>query len=397
MPTLRDYTHASKIFRSNNYQKTPKAKFLFHVTFTINEEALPPGLTPNSNFGVYVKNIKLPAYTFNTIQLNQYNRKRIIQTKIKYDPISIVFHDDNASTITQLWNSYYIYYYRDGSKPQVVFQGARGGRPTSPSPGFTRLYNTRTQYIDSVEGDYDWGFVGEPSNFTNPNAGGFEPVKTPFFKEITVFSFYQHNWTAYTLINPLITNFQHDTHDYDQGNGVMTNQMTIDYETVVYNYGALDGTTPSNVIKGFGTQDVYDRNPSPNLYNLAALRNILTPQGLLNAAGGALMGAIYQGADAAISAAQQYVYDGQKTQSVSSGVSQSLSQQGAEVFGQTPSYSPPSSPTRNAMFAFPVAGVTPSVLGTAGTPSVATTGQPTVITNETVAGQQVNNLNQITK
>lgn len=391
MTTLRDYTHASKIFRSNNYQKTPKAKFLFHVAFTINQQALPPGLSPNDNFGVYVRNVKLPSYSFNTLQLNQYNRKRVIQTKIKYDPVSITFHDDNASIITQLWNSYYIYYYRDGSKPQVVFNGARGSRPTGASPGFTPLYNTRTQYINSVEGDYDWGYIGEPVNISS---GENEPIKVPFFKDITIFSFYQHTWTAYTLINPLITGFQHDTHSYDESNGVMTNTMTLDYETVVYNYGALDGTNPSNIIKGFGSPDVYDRKPSPNLYNLAALRNILTPQGLLNAAGGALLGAIYEGVDSAVSAAQRNVYDGIKTGLAGSSVSNSTNQQGQDVGQQFPTASPMTSPTRNSLFAFPVAGVTPSTLGTASSPPVGTVDQPVTIGGERVAGEQVNSINQ---
>ena len=29
---LRDYTHASKIFRTNGYQNTPKYKYLFHTS-----------------------------------------------------------------------------------------------------------------------------------------------------------------------------------------------------------------------------------------------------------------------------------------------------------------------------------------------------------------------------
>lgn len=392
MTTLRDFTHASKIFRSGNYQKTPKAKFLFHVVFNINQPALPAGLTPNQNFGVYVRNIKLPSYSFNTLQLNQYNRKRIVQTKIKYDPVNITFHDDNASIITQLWNSYYIYYYRDGSKPQVVFNGAKGGRPTSPSPGFNPLYNNRTQYINTVEGDYDWGFIGEPSNLNQ--LGNNEPVKVPFFKDITVFSFYQHNWTAYTLINPLITNFQHDTHDYDQGNGVMTNQMTLDYETVVYNYGILDGNDPSNIIRGFGTQDVYDRRPSPNTQNIGSLSNVLTATGILNARQGALVGAIYDAASSIVNAAQNIPGNGLPigTNGISA---QGLQQQGSELFTQFPSGSPLTSPIRNTMFLFPVAGITPGTLGTASAPVVGGIEQPQNIGGDTITGKQVTSLKNL--
>ena len=38
---LRDYTHASKTFRSNNYELTPRTKFLFHCYFNINTGQIP--------------------------------------------------------------------------------------------------------------------------------------------------------------------------------------------------------------------------------------------------------------------------------------------------------------------------------------------------------------------
>ena len=53
--------------------------------------------------------------------MNQYNRKRIVQTKIKYDPVEINFHDDNRNLITSLWYDYYTYYYNDANKPDVRF------------------------------------------------------------------------------------------------------------------------------------------------------------------------------------------------------------------------------------------------------------------------------------
>ena len=35
---LRDYTHASNVFRTNTYENAPKLKFNFHVYFEINSE-----------------------------------------------------------------------------------------------------------------------------------------------------------------------------------------------------------------------------------------------------------------------------------------------------------------------------------------------------------------------
>lgn len=264
-PYLRDYVHAAKTFRSGGtYSNAPKLKFLFHTYFDINREAYSEGLGTGVNFGVLVREVKLPTFTMSTEQLNQYNRKRIIQTKIKYDPVNITFHDDNDNKITKLWNAYYTYYYRDGSKPKVVFAGNRGGQPISqPGPGGVVVqptladYNSRNQYSPSITGNDDWGYVGE----SKANQYG---VKIPFFKNITVFGFNQKQFIAYTLINPMITQFAHDSYNYDESNGTMKNTMTLDYETVVYNTGDINGQKPGDIVAGFGDIATYDRGSSPS-------------------------------------------------------------------------------------------------------------------------------------
>ena len=110
---LRDFQHASKTFRSDNYAFAPKFKFLFHVYFDINKDYIPSAATwpTDANFGLAVKSVQLPKYTVDLTTLNQYNRKRVVQTKLKYDPINIVFHDDNKGLMNQLWYTYYTYYF----------------------------------------------------------------------------------------------------------------------------------------------------------------------------------------------------------------------------------------------------------------------------------------------
>ena len=107
---VRDYTHAAKTFRTNSYQNAPKLKFLFHVYFEINSAAYSKGIATGSNFGLEVKSVSLPKYSFDTHVLNQYNRKRIVQTKIKYNPVSISFHDDNGNMINDMWYNYCLLY-----------------------------------------------------------------------------------------------------------------------------------------------------------------------------------------------------------------------------------------------------------------------------------------------
>ena len=263
---LRDYTHASKTFIPNAYQYAPKFKFLFHVYFEINQSAYAVGLPQGANFGLAVKSIKLPSYSFDTHTMNQYNRKRIVQTKIKYDPIDINFHDDNGNLIRNMWYNYYTYYYKDASIPVASVSGRQArenGNGSTTSPNNTN-YNTRNIYSQSITGDTNWGYIGETpdSPSTNIQAGNGQ-TKIPFFKNVTIYGFNSHQYVAYTLINPIINRFAHDTYNYAEGNGTMENTMTLDYETVKYFQGAIDGKKPSDIVAGFGLEANYDRRPSP--------------------------------------------------------------------------------------------------------------------------------------
>jgi hypothetical protein len=387
--TLRDYTHASKIFRDNgNYQNTPKFKYLFHVYFKINSEAFPDAIA--NDYGVLVKSIKLPSFNIDTAIMNQYNRKRIVQTKIKYDPIDVTFHDDNGSglgtpnlggTIRALWKAYYNYYYFDGTTPEVVFSGNRGvgGTPVQGGGGTIIIptearYNERTQYKPSNTGNTDWGYIGE-----NQNADG---VKIPFFKNITIFGFNRHLFSAYTLINPIITRFTHDTYDYAQNTGIMENQMSIDYETVIYNEGAMDGEDPSNIVTGFGNETNYDRRKStitPNGANSVApgpYGLVQTNGGAVTSTTGAVVGYGYGNGSNNPSLA---AYDSFKnTKPLNVAPSETVA--GLSAGAEQPT-------TRNTQFSFPGSSQITAILGKAGMPPFSQLGAQQLGANP--AGYQV--------
>lgn len=376
---LRDYQHASKTFRTNSYQNAPKFKFLFHVYFDINPVAfqafnggrLGSNVDYTTNFGLLVKEVNLPSYRFETASLNQYNRKRIVQTKIKYEPVDVTFHDDNGDTINSMWQAYYQYYYNDGSKPGILMAGRQAG-PAAAS------YNDRNIYDANNSADQDWGY-----NSVSPDGSEF---KQPFFKSITVFGFNQHNYTAYTLVNPIITSFQHDQYNYSSGDGIMQNRMTLDYETVVYNYGALDGRSPGDIVTGFGDEATYDRTPSP-IANPGANGTILGQGGLIDAAGGTLdalqRGDVASAARIASSAYNSLKYTDLKTtlqQEVLAGLMSSVTQNS----------------TRNTLFSFPSLGSTPSLVNVAGAAVTGGLTAPPMIAEEPVAGSQYNGANYTT-
>lgn len=362
---LRDYTHASKTFKSGFYQNAPKFKFLFHVYFDINTNAFEQADTLKSNFGILVKSAKLPAFTFDTHQMNQYNRKRIVQTKIKYDPVDITFHDDNNNLINSLWYRYYTYYYSDARNPKVVFSGARGGKPATQSnaggtegPGTLADYNNRNQYDDIIGSNNNWGYIGETNIPSGPDTR-----KLPFFKNITIFGLSQHNFIAYTLINPIITRFGHDTYNYEEGSGIMSNQMSLDYETVVYNQGSLDGETPDNIVTGFGDRANYDRKLSP-IAQPGSNSNILGSTGLVAGAGGAMKQLAGGNFIGAVQTAGR-IYNSAKNLNLKQTLSSELKQGIQNALNNS------DNTTRQKLFDIPVYGSTPSNQGTASAPPVA--------------------------
>jgi hypothetical protein len=315
-----------------------------------------------------VKEVKLPSFSFTTHQMNQYNRKRIIQSKIKYDPIEISFHDDTGNQINKMWEAYYTYYYNDGAKPGAL-TGNRGSIVALNQGGAS--YNERNVYQASITGNDDWGFIG--------GATARSGSKSPFFKNITVFGFDQHKYTAYTLINPVITAFSHDTYNYAEGNGVMQNRMTIDYETVVYNYGPMDGNDPSNIVTGFGEQAHYDRRLSP-IALPGSNSNFVGPGGLIAAAGGAVQQLSEGNILGAIRTAGA-AYNTVKNTNLVESAKLELSAMLINAVQNTPNL-------RNTLFNVPTAQSSPGPAGLAAAPPVGALPGPSNVDSPPTAGTQ---------
>jgi hypothetical protein len=280
---LKDYTHASKTFRTNGYENAPKLKFLFHVYLTVNLQV--PALrqvyqnNESAVLGLLCKTIDLPRYQIDVEVLNQYNRKRLVQKRINYQPVTLTFHDDNGNAIRNMWYNYYAYYYKDANQPykgQASQSGSMGTNATL-TQGFG--YNVSDIYSNKrLGGVNDWGYIGESYSDA---ASGSPSGKAKFFTDITIFGFNQHKYVTYTLINPMISEWQHDTYDYSQGGSTMENRMTIQYETVKYGEGAI-GRSTAGTVPGFGAPEYYDLVKSP-LSRPGGTQSILGQGGLLDA------------------------------------------------------------------------------------------------------------------
>jgi hypothetical protein len=120
---LKDYQHAARLFVDGDFALAPRLKFQYHVQFS------GQGCGPDLN--MLVKSVDLPKFQVTNETVHQYNRKRVIQTGMTYQPITIKFHDDNSSTVRSLWQSYYAYYFSDSKAAGSGLYGKSLGPPMS--------------------------------------------------------------------------------------------------------------------------------------------------------------------------------------------------------------------------------------------------------------------------
>jgi len=238
---LRDARHANQIYAQNNFAFTPKTKHMYHVSFIPNSEVNEKGETNTFKFqkeiGVLVKSADLPSFRASVENKQQYNRKKNVQTRVDYQDCRIAFHDDNTGVTRALLEEYYRYYFVDANK---VSNGV--------------AYDARDKYKKKV-----------------PSYGLDNKKRMPFFKSITIYQLARRDWVAYTLVNPLLTSWDHGN-VASSGSEFNENTISVAYEAVHYSSGNVANDTPA----GFADQSVgYDVTPSP----LGYLDNAMIPGG----------------------------------------------------------------------------------------------------------------------
>jgi hypothetical protein len=262
--SVKDYSHASKTFVADGYSLSPNNKYLFHVYFNLNTAGIPELAdllgTDKEKIGLLVKTVALPTYTIDIDEVNQYNRKRYIQKRIDYNPVEFAFHDDGSDLIRSMWYHYYNYYYHDSG---YGYSLADDG---SKNYAINDIYNN-TRF------SHDWGYSGRGLN---------SDTKPPFFLDISIYGLNRGNFVEYTLINPIISSWDHDTYDYSSTADTMQHRMTVNYETVKYARGKV---AEGEKIRGFAHSSVYDTVPS-SLSKPGTSASIFGQAGLLDAGAG---------------------------------------------------------------------------------------------------------------
>ncbi len=255
LPGMKDYRHASRLYFDDNFKLAPKHKYLYHVVFDLDETVIGTSRPFTNNerleLNMLVKAIDLPKYNMNVDEKIQYNKKMYLATRIGYEPVNVTFHDDNADTVNAFWKTYYEYHIADSIN-------------TVPS---MRNLNRDTQY---------------DSNITRTQFGMDTAVKRkkPFLRGIDIFVLHKQRFTSFSLINPIIGSWAHDTLDQTDGQGLLQNTMQVFYETVLYNTGLVKG----DGVPGFANLH-YDNSPSPLSVLGGGTNSLFGPGGIVDGIG----------------------------------------------------------------------------------------------------------------
>lgn len=211
-PTLGDFAHAAAVFRTNNLELAPKTKYLYHVNFNFNPPAIAALGIKKELLSVLVKTAELPKFNIQTDTLNQYNRKKITQVKVDYQPIQIKFHDDNSNVVQDLWEYYFAYHYADSTTAKF-----------DPIRYAAYSRNAMDDIGGRPAGVYRYGY----------DTGN----QFRFFNSIEIFQMTRGEWSRYVLVNPVILAWNHDSLDYSSSQ-TAEQTMTVGYEAVGYSNGS---------------------------------------------------------------------------------------------------------------------------------------------------------------
>ena len=222
-----DYKHATRLFIDDTFKLSPRTRFNYYVRFRVNKQAIKPLNfdVKINDVGYLVKSLSLPSYQFETTTKNQYNRKKIIYKQIQYQPVDLRFHDDASGLINAFWALYYGYYVADRTNPPIAFAQNQYRITDTPADNFRYGLDNSSAAL-ALDG-------------------------------IDIYTMARRRWVGYTLVNPKIISWKHSEMDYANSTEPAENQMSVEYESVIYSGGQVSQGNPP----GFATL-YYDTTPS---------------------------------------------------------------------------------------------------------------------------------------
>lgn len=152
-----------------------------------------------------VKSVDLPTIKIDTDLMNEYNRKRISQTKINFDPIKMTFHDVVDGRTMKFWQMYYEFYFKDGNPFNSDEQKNQSDNVPNPN-----VYTDKFGY--NIAGVQDDRYL---------------------IKDIEIVQVHASKFNKVTLVNPRISSMTPGNLAYDNDN-IIDFTLTFDYEYLRY-------------------------------------------------------------------------------------------------------------------------------------------------------------------
>ena len=277
--------HATYNFNQESrslYRNQPRLPFEYYVAINLNNVGTARDYISKyfngptlSQIPPLVKSIDMPSMKIETTPLNQYNRKRLSQTKITFEPIKMVFHDVVDGKTLKFWEMYYRYYFGDGTEPGMndAKQTQQDNKPYTVESLIKNLTPSLNPSIANLPSSVKSLFQGKnptgknsPKN-TNGDKSAIQNIVQNtldnhsfgfnidtvqnirnLIQNIQIFQVHGGRFNQVTLVNPRISAFTHDVLSYSSTDKTLELTFTIEYEYAYYNIQnmKLGGTETNN-------------------------------------------------------------------------------------------------------------------------------------------------------
>lgn len=158
---------AQEIYGRNEYgpmSLVPRSRFNYTVRMEINPPANDFGLSSSIIQFDRTQAAQLPGFNSTSQVLNQYNQRRVVNTKLEYDPCMIVFYDTSDNAFDRIIRTFFKNYFNENgiefdqniTAPNQVtsdeFESSMGYKLTSESQRYFFKSIDIIQFGNRVEG-----------------------------------------------------------------------------------------------------------------------------------------------------------------------------------------------------------------------------------------------------
>lgn len=223
--------HGFNVAPGHTWLSAPRFKNQFFVHFQMRPQSANfGGLAEQKEVTYKVISVDAPKFSIETETLHQYNKRRIVPTKINFDPINITMHDDRSNHVQKFWKEIYSFYFKDG-----IGKTDENGTTKYREKASTRIAGGANQ----PKGYDGFGFhLGNKEEYPN------------LFSHISLYLVAGGRHTRIDMVNPYLTAFSHDSFDQNSPNELASCSMTFQPETITYVYEQKDNAD-APVLKSF--------------------------------------------------------------------------------------------------------------------------------------------------